>query len=252
MELKQFLNHNGHYFETDQPLLTVNNRAFCYGDSLFETLRFTNFKTQFLQDHLQRLFNGMTILKMHIPEQFTETFFDESISKLAKKNGITSDGRIKITIYRNQGGLYAPDDNTISYLMECSPLEENGYTLNFKGYTVDLYSDLKKSQSVLSSIKSGNSAIYVMAGIHKNINFLDECILMNEKGNITEAISSNIFAVKNGVLYTPPIADGCINGVMRKKIIEIAKVNIENFFNQSSIESEMKDWGINSYEISVE
>jgi branched-chain amino acid aminotransferase len=64
-----------------------------------------------------------------------------------------------------------------------------------------------------------------MAGIFKMQHGLDECILVNDKGAITEAISSNIFAVKNGVLYTSPISDGCIDGVMRKKIIEIAEAN---------------------------
>ncbi len=223
--MKQFIDHNGTHLAVDQPLFTANNRAFCYGDALFETIRIANHNPQFLKEHLHRLFVGMGVLKMQTNPLFNETFFEHAILELAKKNGVTSDGRVRLTVYRNQGGFYAPDDNTVSYLIEISLLETKGYEFNAKGYTVDLYTELKKSQNVLSSIKSANSAIYVMAGIYKKRNSLDECILVNDKGIITEAISSNLFAVKNGVLYTPPIADGCIDGVMRKKIIEIAQVN---------------------------
>ena len=223
--MQQFINHNGTHFPADQALFAISNRAFCYGDALFETIRITNNNLQFLNDHIQRLFNGMNILKMQPNALFNVPFFELAILELAKKNGITSDGRIKLTVYRNTGGYYAPEDNTVSYLIEVSALETNGYVLNAKGYSVDLFTEFKKSQNALSSIKSANSAIYVMAGIYKKLNFLDECMLLNDKGIITEAISSNIFAVKNGVLYTSPIADGCVDGVMRKRIIEIAQAN---------------------------
>jgi branched-subunit amino acid aminotransferase/4-amino-4-deoxychorismate lyase len=223
--MQQFVDHNGTHLPAAQPLFTANNRAFCYGDALFETIRITNYSPQFLKDHLERLLIGMSVLKMQSNPLFNETFFEHAILTLAKKNGITSDGRIKLTIYRNSGGFYAPDVNTVSYLIEISSMQTKGYELNAEGYTVDLYTELKKTQSALSAIKSANCAVYVMAGIFKKQNSLDECILVNDKGIITEAISSNIFAVKNGVLYTSPIADGCVDGVMRKKIIELAKAN---------------------------
>jgi branched-chain amino acid aminotransferase len=138
---------------------------------------------------------------------------------------VTSDGRVRLTVYRNEGGLYAPSDNKVSYVVEVYPVEEKGYVLNTKGYTVDLFTEFKKAQNSLSSIKSANSAIYVMAGIYKTQQQFDECLLLNDKHHIIEGISSNVFAVKNGVLYTPPVSDGCVNGVMRKKIIEIAQAN---------------------------
>lgn len=223
--MRQFINHNGIILAADQPLFTISNRAFCYGDALFETIRIANDNPQFLKEHIERLLVGMDVLKMENNYFFSEEFFEKAIKELAEKNNIASDGRVKLTVYRNQGGFYTPEDNTVSYLIEVTALVTKGYEINAKGYTVDLYTDVKKSQSPLASIKSANSAIYVMAGIHKKKNALDECVLVNDNGSITEAISSNIFAVKNGVLYTSPIADGCIDGVMRKKIIEIAQAN---------------------------
>ncbi len=222
--MQQFVNHNGNYLSANEPLFTANNRAFRYGDALFESIRFTNHKPQFLKEHLQRLKMGMNVLKMQATN-FNEQILEQNILELAKRNNIESDGRVKLTVYRNTGGLYAPTENSISYLLEATSIEEKGYILNTKGYTIDLFTEFKKQQNHLSHIKSSNSIIYVMAGIYKTEKQLDECVLVNDKGTITEAISSNIFAVKNGVLYTPPIADGCVDGVMRRKIIEIAQAN---------------------------
>lgn len=223
--MQTYINLNGAIIPGDQPVVTAQNRSFRYGDALFESIRITNSKPQFLKEHLQRLFTGMKILKMDMHPSFGETFFEESILELAKQNSIISDGRVRITVYRNNGGYYTPEDNSTSYLIEVLPLAETGYVLNPKGYTIDLFNDFKKQQNALSSIKSANSIIYVLAGIYKNQQKLDDCIILNDKSHIIESISSNIFAVKNGVLYTPPVIDGCVDGVMRKKIIEISQAN---------------------------
>jgi branched-chain amino acid aminotransferase len=220
-----YLSHNGNFILADTPVVSANNRSFRYGDALFETIRITNYNPQFLKEHLMRLYAGMDVLKMEMNPLLNATYLEHAILELAQKNNITSDGRVRLTVYRNEGGLYAPSDNKVSFLIEVYSLDEIGYTLNTKGYTVDLFTEFKKAQNALSSIKSANSAIYVMAGIHKVQQQLDECLLLNDKHHIIEGISSNIFAVKNGVLYTPPVADGCVNGVMRKKIIEIAQAN---------------------------
>ena len=211
--MQLFINNNGTIVSASEPVVTARNRSFRYGDALFESIRFTNSKPQFLKEHLQRLYTGMKVLKMQIDSLYSESFFENAILELAQKNSITTDGRIRLTVYRNDGGLYTPDNNTASFLIDQ------------KGFTVDLFNDFKKQQNALSSIKSANSIIYVLAGIYKSQQQLDDCIILNDQSHIIESISSNIFAVKNGVLYTPPIADGCVDGVMRKKIIEIAQAN---------------------------
>lgn len=223
--MQHYIDHNGALVSADEPVLTSNNRSFRYGDALFETIRITNNVPQFLKEHLQRLLTGMNVFKMEPVSFLNETFLENAILELVQKNNIGSDGRVRLSVYRNDGGFYAPGNNNVSYILEVSSMEEKNYVLNTKGYTVDLYTDLKKSPNVLASIKSANSAIYVMAGIYKNQHQLDECLLLNDKNHIIEAISSNLFAVKNGVLYTPPVADGCVEGVMRKKIIQIAQAN---------------------------
>ncbi|MGQ0829914.1 MAG: aminotransferase class IV [Bacteroidota bacterium] len=223
--MSDFINHNGNIVSSEQLVITVNNRSFRYGDGLFETIRIANGKSLFVKEHLQRLAKGAEVFKMQLSEIFNPAFIEKIIFELAQKNKVTDNGRVRLSIYRNHGGYYAPTDNTVSYVLEVSPLEEQGYVLNSKGYSIDLFTEFRKPHSPLSSIKSANSAIYVLAGIYKNQHQLDECLLQNDKGHIIETISSNLFAVKNGVLYTSPVSDGCVDGVMRKKIIEIAQAN---------------------------
>jgi len=223
--LLPFVNFNGKISSSNEPVLLSDNRAFRYGDSLFETIRVANGKVLFLNDHVDRLKRGMSYLQMNIPEQFSEGFFGQHIIDLALKNKLASDARIRLTVYRNSGGFYSPTNNDVSYLLEMESLDFEGFVLNQKGFSIDVFSDIKKMQHPISSIKSGNALVYIMAGLHKLKHQLDDCILLNDKGNIVESISSNVFAVKNGVLYTPPVNEGCLDGVMRKQIIKIAQEN---------------------------
>lgn len=223
--MQQFINHNGVMIPSDQPSVSHTNRAFRYGDALFETVRLVNGKPLFLQEHVNRLIEGLQVMKMQTPINLNASIMERLIAELSLKNGISTDGRARFSVYRNNGGFYTPTDNQVSFLLEVYPIQESGYQLNQKGLIVDLFVDFKKSANPLASIKSANSAIYVMAGVYKTQHQLDDCVLLNDKSQIIESISSNIFAVKNGVLYTPPVTDGCVNGVMRKKIIEIAQAN---------------------------
>jgi 4-amino-4-deoxychorismate lyase len=95
--------------------------------------------------------------------------------------------------------------------------------LNEKGWQIDIFEDHRKTLNKLSSLKSTNSLPYILAGIYKKEKKLDECIILNELGNISEAITSNIFIVYNGVFYTPSLNKGCIGGIMRKVIIDMVK-----------------------------
>jgi branched-subunit amino acid aminotransferase/4-amino-4-deoxychorismate lyase len=219
------INLNGKLHQEFEPVILANNRAFRYGDGLFETIRVATGKIRFLDRHLSRLVSSMELLKMDVPPFFNVPFFEEKIAELLTQNKITEGGRVRLTVFRNEGALYEPETNAVSYLIEASPIDHNLYMLNENGLVVDLYNEFKKPLNRMSCIKSNNALVYVMAGIFKNENKLDDCILLNERFNITEAISSNLFAAKNGVLYTAPIAEGCLDGIMRSEILNIAKEN---------------------------
>lgn len=216
---------NGELLEEKSPIFFSSNRSFRYGDSIFESIRITGDKVMFLQEHINRLVNAMATLKMEIPTLFSAEYFHAHIQNLVNVNCIGTEARVRITVYRNEGGHYAPQDNTVSYLVEIFPVEENGYPLNEKGFTIDVFQDFKKPKNKISSFKTGNSILYVLAGIYKNQHKLDDCIVLNEKGNIAESINSNVFIVKNGAIYTPSLDECCTQGVMRNFIIRLAKEN---------------------------
>lgn len=219
------VNYNGTLVNADEPILKFDNRAFRFGDAVFETIRIMHGEPLFMTDHIRRLLKGMSTLSMQLSVDFNDTYFTAKAKELIIANGITGGARMRLTIFRNGAGFYTPKDNSCSFLLEVSPLEDNEYTVNAKGYTIDIYNEVKKQQNPLSSIKTANSLLYVMAGVHKVKNELDDCVLMNVKGDIIESINSNLFAVKNGVLYTPPVTEGCVDGVLRKRLIEVSFKN---------------------------
>jgi branched-chain amino acid aminotransferase len=178
----------------------------------------------FLRDHISRLKLGMTVLRMNLPAELNTENVYEFIIQLLKHNESTPNARIRFTVFRSGGGYYSPETNDISFLIETEELE-HGYQLNQKGYWIDIFADIKKQTNKLSNLKTGNGLLNVMAGLAKQSMKLDDCLLVNENGSICESISSNVFVVKNGTIYTAPLSDGCVAGIMRKQIISIAGEN---------------------------
>lgn len=220
---KLYINLNGEFFLADAPVLYASNRAFRFGDSVFESIRVINGEPVFLNEHFERLKNSMQILGFEPSLHFTYRNLFEQILELIERNNIEKGGRIRLTVFRNDGGYYTPDTNEKSYLLECTPLPENLYNLNQVGFHIDLYTKIKKHQNIYASLKTGNALMYVMASNFKKEAELDECVILNQSDRICEAISSNIFLYKSGTLYTPSLSEGCLNGIMRSKIIELAK-----------------------------
>lgn len=216
------INFNGNIIALDANLL-VQNRAFLYGDGVFETVKIIDSKILFLEDHYFRLMSSMRVIRMEIPMNFTLEYFEEQIISLSKYKNFEASSRARITVFRNDGGYYLPKTNTISFLIHVEPLENTLYSINENKYEVDLYKDFYVTKQLLSSIKTTNKIINVTGSIFANENGLDNCLLMNETKNIIEALQGNIFMLKDSKLITPPISEGCLNGIMRKQILALAK-----------------------------
>ncbi|WP_281637504.1 aminotransferase class IV [Flavobacterium marginilacus] len=216
------INFNGTIVSEDANIL-VENRGFLYGDAVFETVKIVNGKILFLEDHYFRLMSSMRVIRMEIPMNFTMEYLEEQILTLVKNNNIESSSRARITVCRNNGGYYLPQDNTVLFLIKTMPLENKEYSLNGQEYEVDLYKDFYVAKQLLSSIKTTNRLINVTGSIYAHENGLDNCILLNDSKNVVEALQGNIFMLIGGRLITPPVSEGCLNGVMRKQILELAK-----------------------------
>ncbi len=215
-----FYNSNGQITEGNQLTIGLSNRALNYGDGVFESIKFANGRLNFWEDHYFRLMSSMRIVRMEIPLSFSPEFLEEQIRLTIRANSLTDKpARVRFLVYRKEGGLYTPDSNDVEYLITASEAESTNYTLNEKGLTVDVFKDFYKQKSLLSNIKSSSAQFYAVASIFRKENGLDECILLNDDKSVCEAISANVFVVKGDEVITPPLADGCLKGVMRKNAI---------------------------------
>lgn len=219
------INFNGSILAEDNVL--TQNRAFLYGDAVFETVKIVNSKILFLEDHYFRLMSSMRVIRMEIPMNFTMEYFEEQILALAKSKKLEISARARITVYRNDGGYYLPKTNVVSFLINVESLDNTMYSINESEYVVDLYTDFYVTKHLLSSIKTTNKIINITASIFANENGFDNCLLLNDGKNVIEALQGNIFMLKGNTLITPPVSEGCLNGVMRKQILALAR-KIEN------------------------
>lgn len=215
---------NGKLVSTDQINLGIDNRSFKYGDGLFESIRLCNGEARLLSYHYERLIAGMKLLKIEPDNTFTEEFLLKQIKRLVSVLSGIKDGRIRVTIFRNGGGLYTPSMNTFSYLLELTPLLISGYPLNVNGLHLDVFSEITKPLGVLSNYKTNNALVSVLAGVFKSGRGLDEAVIINQEGRVCETISSNIFFVTSQKeVITPELSEGCLDGVMRRLLIERLK-----------------------------
>ncbi len=215
------INFNGTLVSSTENLL-VNNRAFLYGDGVFETVKILDNKILFLEDHYFRLMAAMRIVRMDIPMNFTMEYLEQQILLVTITNNCASSARARITVYRNNGGYYLPETNSVSFLINTSPIEKPFYSIEKTNYEVDLYKDFYVAKQLLSTIKTTNKIINITASIFAHENGLDNCFLINDSKNVIEALQGNLFMLMGTKLISPPISEGCLNGIMRKQILLIA------------------------------
>jgi len=223
--MDSFVNYNGKIFLSNLVPIGYKNRAFKYGDSFFETIR-TNGQHPISFDlHYKRIRSAMISLKMDLASIPTEDELYELIVKLIQKNKIFDACRVRIEFFRGGEGLYTPTENEANFLIEISKLSTSKFELNKKGLLVSVYSEMKKSYNPVSFFKCGNAIHYVLAALNKKQDNVDDCLLINDKGKIIEASSSNLFWIKNNTVYSASIFSGCVDGVMRQTVINLIRQN---------------------------
>lgn len=205
-------------------MLPTTNRGFKYGDGLFESMRLMKGELKFADLHADRLQRGMRALKIDGYSQMDTWFLKERTEALATRNKCKH-GRLRLTVYRDAEGLYTPTQNKMGFCMELQPIDEPRYFLNDKGLIMDVFTELGKPLNYLSNVKSCNALTYVMAGLYKTQNRLDDAFILNQNKFLCEASSSNVFVWYNNHLYTPALSEGCVEGVMRQVVINLALQN---------------------------
>lgn len=237
---KKFINYSGEIYDEDDKIFTVANRGYKYGDGLFESMRLSNGKLNFADLHADRLQKGMKTLKLEGFSNFDAYFLKDKADEICKRNKISQNARLRFTVCREAGGLYAPSSNKSVYTLEVSEMDSPYYQLNSKGLIMDVYNDIHKPINKLSNLKTCNALPYVMAGIYKEQMRLDEAFILNQNGFLCESISANVFLVYKGQIYTPALSEGCIGGVMRQVVMQLAQENDLNMI-EAQINPEILD-----------
>lgn len=222
---ENYVNSNGEVLAASQFAVNAKNRSYLYGDGVFESIRVIDGNPVNLSHHLSRLREGASVLKINIHKTWDDSFFLEKINELLVLSNIEMGGKIRISIDRKEGGTYLPISNDAEFLIEVGPLTNNEFVINDKGLVVDQFKDINKQVCLTSNYKTKNGLLYIMSSLYAQENELDDVLLIAPNGNILESTNSNLFVVSNGMLYTPGLDEGCLAGVMRMTIINLALEN---------------------------
>lgn len=215
-----YINLNGKITTPEEARMPIDNGSFRYGYGLFETMLVQDGAINLMQYHWDRLFAGMRQLYFELPVLFTEKYLEAEVLKTVQKNKPDALCRVRLQVFATGGGLYSSEKNSPGFLIECFPLDPSLLLLNENGLTLGVAKALYKSVDSLSNLKSCNALVYAIAAKQAKENKWNDGLICNTAGNIIESTIANLFWIKNGQVYTPPLSEGCIAGVMRRYITD--------------------------------
>ena len=217
---KQKLIHNGKLLDADKCFISPNNRSFRYGDGCFETMKLINGKISLADYHFERLFASLDLLQFEKPGYLNAQLLKDQILDIAQKNQHQKLARIRLTFFRGDGGLYDAENHFPNYIIQSWELNPATNQLNENGLVIDIFKDAKKVCDHYSHIKSNNYLSYAMASLWAKKNHLNDALLLNPYNNIADATIANIWIVKDGIIKTPALTEGCVAGIMRRHLLK--------------------------------
>ena len=200
------------------------NRAFRFGDGLFESILAIHDKLPLKDLHLYRLKEGMGVLFLEDQDNFlagVAAIIQAKLRELKNQSSI-----VRLWVFRDGGGKYTPTSNTAAFCVQIEERNNSTAYLNKKGLTIDICKSINLSYSTTSKYKTISSLPYVLASIEKEQSPYDDLILLNQDNLVVEATSSNLFLIKNNQIYTPPLSSGCIEGVGRTHLINMKSIGL--------------------------
>lgn len=213
---------NGHFINEQKATVSANNRSFRYGDGCFETIKLMHGKVLQPQYHTGRLFASLAQLHFDCPSYFTPTYIIQRIEELAAKNQHQTLARIRVTVFRGDGGLYDPSNMRPNLLIQSWPLNEENNQLNSNGLVLDIYREGHKACDTLANIKSNNYLLYAMAAIAAKAQHCNDMLVLNQHGRIADSSIANLWLVEGDTLVTPALTEGPVSGTVRRYLLENA------------------------------
>jgi 4-amino-4-deoxychorismate lyase len=190
-----------------------HNRGFLFGDGLFETMIYTDGRLRFGGYHYERLLEGCRVLNLDISNLSSISLIE---NVLTQNFGLALTLRVRWNVYRSGMGKYTPESEDLTESLQLQPFIPPP---RIKGKAF-FHDAITVQKSVWSHCKTLNALTYVMANLERKKNSMDEVLICNSDGYVSEAGSSNIFWVKEGVFFTPSLNCSCIAGVGRRVLIE--------------------------------
>lgn len=220
MQAKNYYSFNGKIFLETENHISINNRSFRYGDGFFETIKLKNNIIQLKKLHFDRIAQSLATLNLSLPKNFSFAQLEQQIIAVATKNKHNKLARIRITFFRQDAELFAVTNNTAQSIIQSFQLQQQQNFNQQNGLIIDIFPFAQKSCDIFSTIKSNNYLPYTMAAMWAKQHKLNDALLLNCNNAIADSCIANVFIIKNKKIVTPSLQQGCVNGVMRKHIIE--------------------------------
>lgn len=216
----EYFNYNGKLFEESEPVIGPNNRGFRYGDGLFETIKSSKGKLLFAEEHFERLVNGSDVLQFKMPAHLDMARLENEILRLLEKNGHNELARVRLTLFRGNGGLYDEISHYPEYIIQTWALPDNAGQWNSNGLTMGVYTHAKKARDKFCNLKHNNFLPYVMAALYARSEKWNDALILNDAGRVCDSSIANVFLVKDDQISTVSLDEGCVAGVMRKNVLK--------------------------------
>jgi branched-chain amino acid aminotransferase len=218
--MNNWLFYNGEIIPAGTPIISANNRGLRFGDGLFETIKVVKSEMPLFHLHMERLTKGLAVLKMQLPENYTTGYLTQAILELCNRNNINDAARVRLTVVRGNGTLFATDEPFASLIIQAESLANDYLVFNETGLTIDICPGIQKSCDQLSNLKSNNYLPYVMAAQYARQHQLNDCLVMNAHNRICDGTIANVFRVHQNSIYTSPLSEGGVAGVMRQYLLQ--------------------------------
>ncbi|HLR71746.1 MAG TPA: branched-chain-amino-acid transaminase [Pseudogracilibacillus sp.] len=218
----QLIYVNGQFVQKDEAVVSVYDHGFLYGDGVFEGIRVYEGNVFKLKEHIDRLYESAHSIMLTIPH--TKEEFQEIIVETVNKNHLSS-AYIRVIVSRGKGdlGLDPRNCSTPTVIVIAEPLSIYSEELYEKGLKLASVVNRRSSPDVLNpQIKSLNYLNNILVKLSSVQADADEALILNNQGYVTEGSADNIFIVKNGLIKTPPIYLGALEGVTRNLILDLA------------------------------
>ncbi len=193
-------------------------RGLYYGDSLFESIRMFDGRVPLWEQHWARLSAGLRTMGYEVPVHWTSQYFKEQVRRIAPVNA-----RLRLTVWRSPGGLYAPENNLPNFLLTAQALQAGEYEWDTIGVRLGLCQSVRLPVDALSGLKTLNAPRYVAAIREAQAEALDDAVLLNAHDRICETTASNLFWLEDSVVYTPPLSEGCVTGTLRNLLLTLIR-----------------------------